>query len=172
MSNYVLVYTPESRTAIQTAIQKHLTQATKIQRATKATTIQTKIQRVTLQRSTETQKTQTEEQATKLSLRQHQKSLRKCSKRSTNQKIAQKLLKTALTSCTKKRRIMDTLCLTALLTEFSTGFCGASSPGADGRPGGGTTGGSVYGSNDRGESWSQLTRDLPKILCVEAFADA
>ena len=36
----------------------------------------------------------------------------------------------------------------------------------------GTTGGSVYGSADRGESWSRLTGDLPKILCVEAFADA
>jgi photosystem II stability/assembly factor-like uncharacterized protein len=36
----------------------------------------------------------------------------------------------------------------------------------------GTTGGSVYSSADRGESWSRLSSDLPKILCVEAFANA
>jgi photosystem II stability/assembly factor-like uncharacterized protein len=35
----------------------------------------------------------------------------------------------------------------------------------------GTTAGSVYGSPDRGESWSRLAADLPKILCVEAFRE-
>ena len=35
----------------------------------------------------------------------------------------------------------------------------------------GTTGGSVFGSADGGDSWSQLVADLPKILCVEAFED-
>jgi photosystem II stability/assembly factor-like uncharacterized protein len=35
----------------------------------------------------------------------------------------------------------------------------------------GTTAGSVYGSLDRGETWSQLAADLPKVLCVEAFVD-
>ena len=35
----------------------------------------------------------------------------------------------------------------------------------------GTTAGSVYASADRGESWSRLCADLPKILCVSAFAD-
>jgi hypothetical protein len=33
----------------------------------------------------------------------------------------------------------------------------------------GTTSGSVYGSSDRGESWSRLALDLPKVLSVEAF---
>ncbi len=36
----------------------------------------------------------------------------------------------------------------------------------------GTTGGSVYASVDGGDSWSLLARDLPKVLCVKAFADA
>ena len=35
----------------------------------------------------------------------------------------------------------------------------------------GTTGGSVYGSADRGGSWSRLSGDLPKILCVEAITN-
>ena len=33
----------------------------------------------------------------------------------------------------------------------------------------GTTSGSVYGSADRGESWTRLAADLPKVLCVAAF---
>ena len=33
----------------------------------------------------------------------------------------------------------------------------------------GTTSGSVYGSRDRGESWSRLAVDLPKVLSVAAF---
>jgi hypothetical protein len=33
----------------------------------------------------------------------------------------------------------------------------------------GTTGGNVYGSFDRGETWSRLASELPKVLCVEAF---
>lgn len=33
----------------------------------------------------------------------------------------------------------------------------------------GTTGGSVFGSADCGDSWSCLASDLPKVLCVEAF---
>ena len=42
--------------------------------------------------------------------------------------------------------------------------------GAD--PGGvyfGTTGGSVFASNDIGESWKAIVTDLPKVLAVEAF---
>ena len=35
----------------------------------------------------------------------------------------------------------------------------------------GTTGGSVFVSSDRGESWTRPVADLPKILCVEAFAE-
>lgn len=35
----------------------------------------------------------------------------------------------------------------------------------------GTTAGSVYGSADRGESWNELSGNLPKILCVEAYTD-
>lgn len=40
-------------------------------------------------------------------------------------------------------------------------------------PGGiyfGTTSGAVYGSADTGDSWSAITRDLPRILSVEAYA--
>ena len=33
----------------------------------------------------------------------------------------------------------------------------------------GTTSGTVFGSDDGGESWSELVRSLPKILCVAAF---
>jgi hypothetical protein len=33
----------------------------------------------------------------------------------------------------------------------------------------GSTSGFVYGSADRGESWLELARSLPKILCVAAF---
>ena len=35
----------------------------------------------------------------------------------------------------------------------------------------GTTSGSVYGSVDRGETWSRLAVDLPKVLSVEVFGD-
>ncbi len=34
----------------------------------------------------------------------------------------------------------------------------------------GTTAGTVFTSRDRGDSWSQIPRTLPKVLCVEAFA--
>ena len=34
----------------------------------------------------------------------------------------------------------------------------------------GTTGGSVFGSANRGEAWQTLVSDLPKVLAVEAFA--
>lgn len=33
----------------------------------------------------------------------------------------------------------------------------------------GTTGGSLFGSADRGETWKPLVTDLPKVLSVEAF---
>ncbi len=33
----------------------------------------------------------------------------------------------------------------------------------------GTTGGSVFGSADRGESWNRLAVDLPTVLAVEAY---
>ena len=33
----------------------------------------------------------------------------------------------------------------------------------------GTTGGSVFGSADLGETWQSLISDLPKVLAVEAF---
>ena len=32
----------------------------------------------------------------------------------------------------------------------------------------GTTGGQVYGSNDNGDSWEPIVRDLPPVLSVEA----
>jgi hypothetical protein len=32
----------------------------------------------------------------------------------------------------------------------------------------GTTGGQVYGSNDSGDSWTPIVRDLPPVLSVEA----
>ena len=32
----------------------------------------------------------------------------------------------------------------------------------------GTTGGQVYGSNDEGDSWEPIVRDLPRVLSVEA----
>jgi hypothetical protein len=31
----------------------------------------------------------------------------------------------------------------------------------------GTTGGQVYASNDAGDSWSAIARDLPPVLSVE-----
>lgn len=35
----------------------------------------------------------------------------------------------------------------------------------------GTTGGSVFASADGGDSFTSLAQDLPKVLCVEAYAD-
>ena len=35
----------------------------------------------------------------------------------------------------------------------------------------GTTSGALYGSVNGGDSWAELVRDLPKILCVEAFTE-
>ena len=32
----------------------------------------------------------------------------------------------------------------------------------------GTTGGQVYGSNDAGDTWNAIVRDLPAVLSVEA----
>lgn len=39
-------------------------------------------------------------------------------------------------------------------------------------PGGvyfGTTSGSIFGSNDTGDSWKEIAADLPRIMSVEAY---